>query len=76
MLPLGISLITAAAGTVFGIALLWVMTQWLKADEAQMVSEREVRRNVEELQAQAAEQLRQQAEAMKPATGLRPWSVP
>ena len=71
MLPLGISLVTAVAGTVFGIALLWVLTQWLKADEAELISEQDVRERAEWLQAQAADQLRRQASAMQSLTESR-----
>lgn len=53
MFPIGISFVTAVAGAVFGIALLWVMAQWLKVDEAAAVGEQEVRRGVERLREQA-----------------------
>ena len=52
MFPIGISLFTAVAGAVFGIALLWVMAQWLKVDEAAAVGEQDVRKGVERLHEQ------------------------
>jgi len=53
MLPVSISLFTAVAGVVFGIALLWVMTQWLKADQASASAEQDVRKGIKRLQKQA-----------------------
>jgi hypothetical protein len=50
---LTVSYFTAVAGVAFGIALLWVMTQWLKADQAAASAEQDVRRGIEKLQQQA-----------------------
>jgi len=75
MLPFGLSVVTALASTVFGIILLWVMTQWLKADEAALVGQQQLRDGVERLQRLAFEQIRLQTKALQrtsePPTGAR-----
>ena len=53
MFPISISLVTAVAGVAFGVALLWVMSQWLQADQAATVAEHDVRKGVLRLQRQA-----------------------
>ena len=47
-----ISLFTAVAGAAFGVALLWVMLQWLKVDQATTVAEQDVRKSIARLQEQ------------------------
>lgn len=40
---------TLLAGVAFGLALVWVLVQWLRAEEGTEVVEREVKRHVERL---------------------------
>lgn len=40
---------TVLAGVAFGLALVWVLVQWLRADEGTEAIEREVKRHVERL---------------------------